>query len=53
MYEIAFYMYENTLCVYDNVNDDENLFNNLCHPPPGRFCIRLQEYAKGGWQVCL
>jgi hypothetical protein len=36
-----------------NDNDDENLFLQFMPTPPGRFCIRLQEYAKGGWQVFL
>ena len=31
----------------------ENLFLQFMPTPPGRFCIRLQEYAKGGWQVFL
>ena len=34
-------------------NDNENLFLQFMPTPPGRFCIRLQEYAKGGWQVFL
>ena len=29
------------------------LFSTIYATPPGRFCIRLQEYAKGGWQVFL
>ena len=39
----------------DNVDVDETepLFHNLCQHPLGRFCIRLQEYAKWGWQVFL
>ena len=37
--------------LYENDNDDENLFLQFMPTPPGRFCIRLQEYAKGGWQV--
>ena len=34
-------------------SDNENLFLQFMPTPPGRFCIRLQEYAKGGWQVSL
>ena len=41
--------------VIGDCNDDDNAptFQQFMPTPPGRFCIRLQEYAKGGWQVFL
>ena len=39
--------------VIGDCNDDDNAptFQQFMPTPPGRFCIRLQEHAKGGWQV--
>ena len=41
--------------VIGDCNDDDNAptFLQFMPTPPGRFCIRLHEHAKGGWQVFL